>query len=453
MAHPAAGRRYKDRTLKMEKRVMEVTKTAWPECVAQRMTARQCKDFIDTTILTEFTGEDQFIRTRIVGERNDGDEWYNAIVIQMDDNDLVFGRDYDGMVHYDFEWAGSGVEASVLAQTEIPPIVATETQTGAQEGMTVTTDYQPTPTDDTTAGGSGTGPTAPAGGAAGGSATSPTEPVGVDWGEAPGAVGGAVTEAPQAPVPESPTDPAVTEAPITTTDVVPTTEVPIDVSTTGATSPVIDPLDFGGASPTGGVAGGTLTDPTPGVGDSSLFTDTLGGVDYTGAPLVLEDEPVLAVGGTVDEALLCLQGDLTVECNPINGGVVLDGSATNTAEGDAMLEEVLSTPSGIADAGVRIIPAFNCTGLTGFACCLSIKHQVRDADESGRAIQCFLEYSEGTAKKEYYNVHTSRKIQIYANGNGYTKWDPKLIGNWDGRQGGKDWKGVGLAPTTPAAGS
>lgn len=65
------------------------------------MTAIQCKDFIDTQILSLFTEEDRFIRTKIVGKRDETDEWYNAIVIPMADNDLTLGRDGDGLVYYD----------------------------------------------------------------------------------------------------------------------------------------------------------------------------------------------------------------------------------------------------------------------------------------------------------------------------------------------------------------
>ena len=80
---------------------MAVVKSVWPECVENHLTAIQCKDFIDTEIMTLFSEEDRFIRTKIVGKRDEGDEWYNAIVIQMDDNDLTLGRNSDGKVYYD----------------------------------------------------------------------------------------------------------------------------------------------------------------------------------------------------------------------------------------------------------------------------------------------------------------------------------------------------------------
>ena len=64
------------------------------------MTAIACKEFIDEEILTIFTEQDKFIRTRIIGKRSTEDEWYNAVTILMDDNDVVLGRDGDGMVYY-----------------------------------------------------------------------------------------------------------------------------------------------------------------------------------------------------------------------------------------------------------------------------------------------------------------------------------------------------------------
>lgn len=76
------------------------------------MTVIACKDFIDEEILT-FTEDnpldprwgydprDHFVRTRIVGKRSEQDFWYNTIVIPMDENDMVLGRDHDGVIHYD----------------------------------------------------------------------------------------------------------------------------------------------------------------------------------------------------------------------------------------------------------------------------------------------------------------------------------------------------------------
>ena len=80
--------------------LLATTKEAWPECHAQAMTAIACKEFIDEEILTIFTEQDKFIRTRIIGKRSTQDEWYNAVTILMDDNDVVLGRDGDGMVYY-----------------------------------------------------------------------------------------------------------------------------------------------------------------------------------------------------------------------------------------------------------------------------------------------------------------------------------------------------------------
>ena len=66
----------------------------------QSMTAIQCKDFIDEEIWTEFTDEDRFIKSIIVSPRANGDPWYNAVVIDMDDSDMALGANNDGWVEY-----------------------------------------------------------------------------------------------------------------------------------------------------------------------------------------------------------------------------------------------------------------------------------------------------------------------------------------------------------------
>jgi hypothetical protein len=41
------------------------------------------------------------MRTHIVKKRVEADEWYNCLVIPMDDNDIVLGKHGDGLVYYD----------------------------------------------------------------------------------------------------------------------------------------------------------------------------------------------------------------------------------------------------------------------------------------------------------------------------------------------------------------
>ena len=102
-------------------RVLAVAQSTFPECMGQdttvlpngatygnngRMAALACKNFIDEFIYSAvdaennqmFTAEDKYIRTRILGERKDQDFWYNTVVMQMDENDKVKGKDNDGMV-------------------------------------------------------------------------------------------------------------------------------------------------------------------------------------------------------------------------------------------------------------------------------------------------------------------------------------------------------------------
>lgn len=88
-------------TTSLVPQMLEVTKDAWPECVNLRMTALDCKAFIDNEIYSLFTERDKYVRSIIIGKRTKEDQWYNAVVIQMGDDDMVQGRDGDGMIYYD----------------------------------------------------------------------------------------------------------------------------------------------------------------------------------------------------------------------------------------------------------------------------------------------------------------------------------------------------------------
>ena len=120
--------------------------------------------------------------------------------------------------------------------------------------------------------------------------------------------------------------------------------------------------------------------------------------DFTRDPL--EQKGLLERrGGTVNEAILGIQ-------RPMNGGIVLYRDARNTPEGQSRLDEVLNGPqSTIEEEGDRNIGPFDCRGLTGFGCCLLVKHSVRDADVDGRAIQCWLEYHPSTCKDKWRRDH------------------------------------------------
>ena len=51
--------------------------------------------------MTFFDERDQYIRVIIKGKRQKVDTWYNAIVIEMDDYNMVVGRDGDSLIYYD----------------------------------------------------------------------------------------------------------------------------------------------------------------------------------------------------------------------------------------------------------------------------------------------------------------------------------------------------------------
>ena len=80
-------------------------KTTWPLCTENHMTGEECQAYIDEEIITLFEGEDRNMRTHIVKKREatavNVDEWYNAMVIPMDDNDIVIGRNGDALIYYD----------------------------------------------------------------------------------------------------------------------------------------------------------------------------------------------------------------------------------------------------------------------------------------------------------------------------------------------------------------
>ena len=65
------------------------------------MTAEACKQFIDEEIFADFTDQDQYIRSVIMDKRRKSDQLYNAVSILMNDDDMVIGRDGDGLVYYD----------------------------------------------------------------------------------------------------------------------------------------------------------------------------------------------------------------------------------------------------------------------------------------------------------------------------------------------------------------
>lgn len=113
-----------------DKRVMMMTQTVWPECAKNRLDAVQCKNFIDEMILSEYTGDDRLTRTLIMPKRRSLEEWYNSVVIYMDDDDMVLGRNGDGLIWYDFEWIGGGRRATEAEERDCCPVIATETAEG-----------------------------------------------------------------------------------------------------------------------------------------------------------------------------------------------------------------------------------------------------------------------------------------------------------------------------------
>ena len=106
---------------------LNMGRSVWPRCVDEKMSAIQCKLLIDQEVLNLNSGYDRFISTEIVTKRNENDPRSNSVVILLDDDNMVTGKNGDGLIYYDFEWDGSGNEATNYPQRDIPSIIANET--------------------------------------------------------------------------------------------------------------------------------------------------------------------------------------------------------------------------------------------------------------------------------------------------------------------------------------
>jgi hypothetical protein len=165
----------------------------------------------------------------------------------------------------------------------------------------------------------------------------------------------------------------------------------------------------------------TAMEPT-----ASLYpTDGAADPAPTEDPIIILATEIEGVEGATIDAYIA--GGSTA---PIAGGVLTDNSASNTPEGDAKIEDALSEPVVIEVAGNRTIPPIDCTGLTGTSCCLLVKLKVRDSDATGKAIQCSLDYAEGTEKQKFWLNHRGKKVHIFANHNGIVSKMPKIVGSW-----------------------
>ena len=191
----------------------------------------------------------------------------------------------------------------------------------------------------------------------------------------------------------------------------------------------------------------TTTDATASIRTTTTTSTTASEADpvkfnFNEPPILLENEPILVEGATTDGTIA------GTESFPINGGVVLDIAARNTGEGNIGLRSALNEPPIIHAAGSRIIGPFDCRGMTGFSCCLVIKHFVRDSDLNSRSVQCHLDYDSTTCKKKWWlATETSKKVLIYANHNEMVNRDPMISGSWpqcdatwgETRDWGKAW--------------
>mmetsp|Transcript_13177 Transcript_13177/g.26769 ORF Transcript_13177/g.26769 Transcript_13177/m.26769 type:complete len:173 (-) Transcript_13177:532-1050(-) len=103
-------------------RMMVIKKFTWPECVTEHLTSIECKELIDYEILTLNTGVDVTMRSVIIPKRAEDQMWYNSVVIPLEDNDLVAGRDNNGIIYYDFVWHSTGFPATEEHDAYIPMV-------------------------------------------------------------------------------------------------------------------------------------------------------------------------------------------------------------------------------------------------------------------------------------------------------------------------------------------
>mmetsp|Transcript_19641 Transcript_19641/g.38850 ORF Transcript_19641/g.38850 Transcript_19641/m.38850 type:complete len:281 (+) Transcript_19641:184-1026(+) len=131
-------------------RMMVIKKFTWPECVTEHLTSIECKELIDYDILTLNTGVDVTMRSVIIPKRAEDQMWYNSVVIPLEDNDLVAGRDNNGIIYYDFVWHSTGFPATEEHDAYIPMVevdpetLQTVHVSGASlEGVLAGTDSRP----------------------------------------------------------------------------------------------------------------------------------------------------------------------------------------------------------------------------------------------------------------------------------------------------------------------
>jgi len=165
--------------------------------------------------------------------------------------------------------------------------------------------------------------------------------------------------------------------------------------------------------------------PTSGTDPNVAPIDSGGAFDFQQPPLIVSAEPLISQGATTDGARS------GTDTKPLNGGVVLSSSSHGTTEGQEELNRILAEPAVIEDPGPRMVGPFNCAGMTGYECCLIVKHQVRDSDVNGNAIQCHLDYDVTTCKKKYeLEQLDNKKVYIYANHKYFVSKDPKVSNTW-----------------------
>jgi len=160
--------------------------------------------------------------------------------------------------------------------------------------------------------------------------------------------------------------------------------------------------------------------------------------------------PERKLGIATNDAMLSIDTTASLD---LYGGIKVVDTATSTPEGEIALDTELAKTATV-ETTTRNIGPWDCTGMTGPDCCLMIKHKIRDSDNKGRAIQCYLDYAEGTEKQKAYLNARGKKVFIFEDHRGHISKEPKVVGDWPqgkGQAGSEEFhtwieEGGGLSP-------
>lgn len=107
---------------------------------------------------------------------------------------------------------------------------------------------------------------------------------------------------------------------------------------------------------------------------------------------------------------------LTYNTEAIIAGGQYNTTYTDDTLAKQELDAYLATEPMVRPSGEEVVGPWDCAGLTGVSCCATIKHDVRESDSNGNAIQCWIEEDAPGAPLTTSKAceHDVKKICIYA---------------------------------------